>query len=203
MIKLQFTGHRPFISPSGVRFIKGKPDKYVYIPSAVKLFLLLSDKNNWHGNKLAFDYPKEMLHDQQMLDVITQNDPAIIERVESELKRYDSRVDALIEQIQNSPQYEEHERDAYIKNIEMMRPYKTQRACNKILYHQLVKHIVKEIADKEIAVLDTPPTKSFYHLMDSIKGDLVGRRLATNVKVTLEPNGPVGTLRLTTNLGTL
>ena len=203
MIKLQFTGDRPFISPKGVRFVKGKPDKYIYIPSAVKLFLLLSDKSNWHGNKLHFDYPKEMLHDQQMLEIITQNDPKIIENVTAQLERYSERVDAMIEQIRTSPQYEEHERDAFIKNIELMRTYKAQRACNKILYHQLVKRIVKEISDKEITVLDTPPTKAFYHLMDSIKGDLVGRRLATNVQVTLEPSGPVGTLRLRTNLGSL
>ena len=203
MIKLQFTGDRPFISPKGVRFIKGKPDKYIYIPSAVKLFLLLSDKNNWHGNKLQFDYPKEMLHDRQMLEVITQNDPEIIKSVEDQLLNYNARVDALIEQIRTSPQYEEHERDAYIRNIELMREYKQQRACNKILYHQLIKRIVKEISDKEITVLDTPPTKAFYHLIDSIKGDLVGRRLATNVQVTLESGGPVGVLRLRTNLGSL
>jgi len=200
MIKLEFTGDKPFISAKGVRFVKGKPDKYIYIPSAVKLYQLVKDPANWHGNHLEFDYPKQMLHDAQMLEVITKNDAKLIENVEGQLAAYDSRTDELIEQIAVSPQFDERERDAYINNIKLMRPYKRQRACNKILYHLLIKSIVAEIMKKEINVIETPPTKAFYHLIDSIKGELVGRRLSSCVTVTLEDKGEIGVLRLDTNV---
>lgn len=200
MIKLEFTGDKPFISAKGVRFVKGKPDKYIYIPSAVKLYQLMKDPANWHGNKLAFDYPKQMLHDAQMLEVITTNDDKLIQGVREQLANYDSRSEELIEQITVSPQFDEREREVYINNIKLMQPYRRQRACNKILYHMLIKSIVKEIMKKEIQVIETPPTKAFYHLIDSIKGELIGRRLSSCVTVTVEDKGEIGVLRLDTNV---
>lgn len=200
MIKLEFTGDKPFISPKGVQFVKGKPDKYIYIPSAVKLYQLVKDPANWHGNHLEFDYPKQMLHDAQMLEVITKNDAKLIEKVERILEEYDRRNEELIEQIRLSPQYDEREREIFINNIKAMHPYKRQRECNKILYHLLIKSIVGEIMKKEINVIETPPTRAFYHLIDSIKGELVGKKLSSCVTVSVEDKGEIGVLRLDTNV---
>lgn len=200
MIKLEFTGDKPFISPKGVQFVNGKPDKYIYIPSAVKLYQLVKDPSNWHGNHLEFDYPKQMLHDAQMLEVITKNDTKLIEKVEGRLEEYDRRNEELIEQIRVSPQFGEYEREVFIKNIQAMHPYKRQRECNKILYHLLIKSIVAEIMKKEINIIETPPTRAFYHLVDSIRGELVGRKLSSCVTVSIEDKGEIGVLRLDTNV---
>ena len=78
MIKLEFVGCKPFISPKGIEFIHSRPDKYIYIPNAIKLYLLFKDEHNWHKNKLEFEYPKEMLNDTQMLEIITKQDKKII-----------------------------------------------------------------------------------------------------------------------------
>ena len=72
MVKLKFVGCKPFVSSKGIEFINSRPDKYIYIPSAVKLYLLFKDEHNWHKNRLEFEYPKEMLHDEQMLEIITK-----------------------------------------------------------------------------------------------------------------------------------
>jgi hypothetical protein len=200
MIKLAFTGDKPFISHKGVDFIKGRPDKYMYIPSAVKLYQLMKDPANWHGNKLSFDFPKTMMHDAQMLEIITKNDAALIEGVRVRLLKYDKETEELIEQITVSPQFDEKERETYINNIKIMQPYRRQRSCNKMLYHVLVNSIVGEIIKKEIQVIETPPTKAFYHLIDSIKGELIGKRLSSCVTVTIENKGEIGVLRLDTSI---
>lgn len=203
MIRLEFKGDKPFISPKGVRFIKGKPDKYIYIPSAVKLYLLMHDESNWHGNKLEFEYPKQMMNDEQMLEVITKKNSKLLIQVEERLKEREKREDELIEQIWQSKHYDEKEKEVFVGNLKLMRSYLLQRNCNKILYHMLVKNIVDVIIKREIIQIKTPPSRSFYHLMDSIRSELIGKKLSSCVNVRLEASGAIGALILETNVCSL
>ena len=150
MIKLKYMGDKPFISPFGIRFISGRPDKYIYIPSAVKLYLLLKDEKNWHNNHLEYEFPKSMMNDNEMLGAITKKDEKLIKKTEEFIKNYQKRLDDFILSIKDDSNYSEREKESFVKNLEFIKPYRIQRATNKALYHILINDIAKIITQKEI-----------------------------------------------------
>jgi len=196
MIRLEYAGPKPIISARGIEFITGKPDKYIYIPSAVKLFLLLSDQSNWHGNQLSYDFPNDMLSDAEMLDAITGQDEAIIAQVEARMEAYNMKLEKECDEVGTLIQFSEFEQRSYLGNLKAIMAYRKQRACNKMLYHVLISRIVQEIIDKEIDSLDAPPFRSFLHILDSIKGELIGKRVSSNIHVSLISKGSSAVLRL-------
>jgi len=200
MIELHHVGPKPFVSPRGIRFNVARPDKYIYIPSAVKLYISLKDNSKWHGNKLEFEYPKEMMHDEQMLDIITKKDKNILESVQKKLDEYADELDRSYDEIKNSSHFSEMTKEIYLGNLKFIRSYKIQRACNKILYHILVKEITNEIVKKEILTIVVPPSRSFYHLFYSVKDFLVGKKLTSCVDISYVTQKGRLKLMLNTNI---
>lgn len=198
MLKLEYTGEQIVVSPSGVSFLKGKDDKYVYIPSAYKLFKLLVDNANWHGDKLAFDYPQAMPKDKEMLEGILAGDPSVEKRVEKRIALEEQRVEEDIAFAEGNKELDPRERDAYIANLKAMRNYRVQRACNKALYHALIDRIVKIIHDKEIDFVDVPPTRNFMRVLESIRNGLIGKKVSGRVFITCETKHDLPILRLDT-----
>ena len=198
MLKLEYTGEQIVIRPSGVSFLKGKEDKYVYLPSAYKLYKLLVDNNNWHGDKLEFDYPRAMPRDKEMLEAILANDPEVENRVQRRMEVADTRVEEDLAFVQDNARLDPREKDAFIGNIKAMRKYRVQRACNKALYHELIDKIVVIIHEKEIDFVDVPPTRTFLRVLESIRNGLIGKKVSGRVFITYEVKHDRPILRLDT-----
>lgn len=193
MVTLRHTGEQIIITPSGVSFLKGKDDKYIYIPSAFKLYMLISDHNHWHGKNLQYDFPDRMPTDQEMLGAATQNDTMILGRIESAVGEYDRHIDMQIDEVRQYTHMDAKEKEALINNLRYMKPYRLQRLTNKLVYHHMIDRLVDEIHTKEIERIEVPPTRNFFHVLESIRGGLIGRKVSNrvNIEATTRTNRPV------------
>jgi len=191
MITLHYTGDKPLITPTGVFFLKGKHDKYIFLPSAFKIYQLIFDNHNWHGKHLEYEYPTQMPHDEEMLQAILADDPELIRKVEEAVAEYKTNMEAQIEGIRANAALDTREKESLANNLSIMRDYRIQRTTNKILYHALINKIVQVIHKREIDRLEVPPTQNNYHVLESLRGGLIGQKVSGKVAVEYEttPSG--------------
>ena len=191
MMTLKFCGDKPLITSSGVFFLRGKHDKYIFLPSAFKIYQLLVDSHNWHGKHLEYEYPTRMPNDEEMLQAILASDPDLIQSVEAQVEAYRTNLETQIEGVRANPVLDSREKEALANNLAIMRDYRIQRTTNKILYHTLIDKIVYIIHRREIDRLVVPPTQNNYHVLESLRGGLIGQKVSGKVAVEYEttPSG--------------
>jgi len=78
------------------------------------------------------------------------------------------------------------EKDTYINNLKIMKNYKIQRAKNKIFYFHCIETIVETIIKYKIKEIDTPFNERFWHILQTIEGNLSKHRISSNLKATNE-----------------
>lgn len=193
MVTLHYAGEQVIITPSGVSFLKGKDDKYIYIPSAFKLFVLISDHSHWHGKHLQYDFPDRMPTNEEMTVAATRNDPEKLRVIEAGVDEFGRYLDTQMDEVTRYTHMDVKEREALINNLRYMRPYRMQRQANKLIYHHMIDRLVDEIHTKEIERIEVPPTRNFFHVLESIRGGLIGRKVSNRVSIeaTTRTNRPV------------
>lgn len=183
MVSLKYVGDRVIVTPSGVFFLKGKDDKYIFLPSAYKLFMLISEQSHWQGSHLEYSFPETMPSDNDMLLAATKNDPKRLDEIQKMVDEYANYLDLEIEEIKRYDHLDPKSKDSFINNLTVIKPYKVQRQTNKIIYHMMINRIVNQIHQKEIDKLEVPPTKNFFRVLNSIRGGLVGKKISSRVVI--------------------
>ena len=67
-----------------------------------------------------------------------------------------------------------------------MRNYKIQRAKNKIFYFHCIETVVETILKYKIKELDTPFNERFWHILQTIEGNLSNHKITSTLKITKE-----------------
>jgi len=80
------------------------------------------------------------------------------------------------------------EKYAFISNLKLMRNYKIQRAKNKIFYFHCIQTIVEIILKQKIKKLQIPFNEKFWHILQTIEGELAKHRISSYLKVIEENN---------------
>jgi len=184
MLKLHYTGPKPIINQHGIFFKNGKIDKYLYLPISIRI---LKSIEKDYGKKNHDIYVKnhDDFTDIEMLDTIKEYEPRLEEHVEAEERAYEEHISALVKKVKNKLYLTEEEREAWLKNIEIMKPYMFQREINKLYYIHSIKHIKKLIEKYKISEIDIDFTLKDWHVLESIAGNLEQghKAISTDIKV--------------------
>ncbi len=182
MSKLQYIGPRVEVSHHGIDYKKSKEDKYVYIPSALEILKSVNndyEKKPFHSHQ--FDY--KSLDEESLFAVLKQHEYDLEDCTTEECKIYKQKIENKIAYIQTIPHITSIEKKVWIKNIEMMKEYKIQRAMNKIYYFHCIDNIVYLIQHKRIKQITVPFNKNFFHVLNTIKGALITGKPSLDAKV--------------------
>ena len=182
MITLNYVGNKPIISPNGISF-EGKEDKFKFIePAAWILKLLLEFDKTSTEAKIS---PKKRMNEKEIFEII-KNSIKNIERIHKEsIEKYLKKLEEEQKTIDEIPFLKDKEKEAFKNNLSIMKEYRTKRAGNKIIYEMMIKKIKELIIKKEIKVLKTPSSKSFLHVMESIKKSFNNLKGEPEAKLTI------------------
>lgn len=173
-MKLKYVGPRPSISAKGVVFKAGKEDKYIYLSYAVDILKAINkihiDKHYVHPITFTF------LSDMEIYDTIKYFESNLDIHIQNEIDSYSKHLDNEIEKIYEKTYLSQLEKEVYIKNLQIMREYRLQRAVNKIIYFHCLQHIIKIIKNQRIKTLDTVFCDKFWHILHSIEGHIVSSK---------------------------
>jgi len=182
MSEVHYVGPRVEISNHGIVYKLSKEDKYIYLMVALEI---LKDIDNDYDKKPYYSHPFEnkLLDEKDLHTILKYYENNIEECVTEECEKYKEKMKHEIEFIQNQPYLADIDKEVWIKNIELMKDYRIQRAINKIYYMHCIKDITEVIKHKKIKEIITPFNKNFFHVLNTIKGALITGRPSLDAKV--------------------
>jgi len=190
MLTLHYAGPRPFINQHGVFFKDGKEDKYVYLKLAAKILLYIDNVSKKNDHFIISLHDKQELSDTDIIDIIKFYEPTIEQKVEQEEKKYNIHIDNMIDDVKKT-NLSQVEKDVWINNINIMKPYMLQREINKLYYIHYIKKIKQIIKAEHIKEIDITFDLEHWHILESIAGNLEYGvdSVSTTIKVEPDENG--------------
>lgn len=179
-MKVEYAGKKPVINEKGVFFKEGKEDKFIYLTFTIDI---LNALNHSYENKKV--YSSEINHKDlspnEILDIILKFHPKLEETMNKEIDSYLIHLDKEENEIKERNSLCDIEKDTYISNLRLMRDYKIQRAKNKIFYFHCIETIVELILEHKIKEIETPFNERFWHILQTIEGNLSKHRISSNL----------------------
>lgn len=171
MLKVQYAGPKVEISHHGIKYINTKEEKYVYLMVALEI---LQGIDNDYEQKSSYDHHFEnnVLKDEVVHKILRSYEDHLEECVKNEESNYEHMIEHETECVQSLPNLSNADKEVWIKNIELMKPYRIQRQINKIYYGHCIQDIACVIKNKGIREITTPFNKDFFHVMNSINNVL-------------------------------
>ena len=187
MLKVKYVGPRVEISHHGINYKKDKEDKYVYLMVALEI---LRDIDNDYEQQATYVhcYESHPLEESEVHTVLKLYEEDVETHVNSEYARYEQKIKHELAFVKGLSHLSDLEKEVWMKNIEMMKSYRLQRAVNKIYYEHCITNIRKLIVHKKIKELITPFNKDFFHVINSLKGKLITGKPSLDATVVEEMN---------------
>ena len=182
MSKLHYVGPRVEITNRGIVYKNSKEDKYIYLFAALEI---LKDIDNDYEKRASYvHYFKDHVLEENYMHTLLQRHEVDVENcISEECKKYKQKMQYEIDRIKMLPYITEIDKKVWIKNIEIMKEYKMQRAINKMYYMHCIQDIVKVIQHKKIKEITAPFNKDFFHVLNTLKGALITSKPSLDAKV--------------------
>jgi hypothetical protein len=184
-MKLEYAGLKPMISEHGVSFKDGKEDKFIYLPFAVDILNAI-DHDYTQKRTYSHQVNAKSLSPNEIIDILLKYHPDLENTIDNEIISYLLHLDTEETEIEERTHLSKIERDTFIANLKIMRNYKIQRAKNKIFYFHCIETIIEIILKYKIKELDTPFNERFWHILQTIEGNLSKHKIASNLKMMNE-----------------
>ena len=182
MSKLHYVGPRVEITNRGIVYKRSKEDKYIYLVAALEI---LKDIDNDYEKRHSYVhyFKNHSLQEKSMHTLLQQHEGDVEECISEECKKYKQKMQHEIERIKTLPYITDIDKEVWIKNIEIMKEYKMQRAMNKMYYMHCIQDIVKVIQHKKVKQITAPFNKDFFHVLNTLKGALITSKPSLDAKV--------------------
>ncbi|WP_419767055.1 hypothetical protein [Arcobacter sp.] len=190
-MQLKYIGPKPIISEHGVSFKDGKEDKYVYIQTAIEI---LNAINHEYVQGIIYKYDAQITKpsDEEIENIIIGYKPELRKTIEKEITSYKQY---LKEEIENSPishpLLNKDELMALQNNLKIMHEYRIQRSINKICYMHIIEIIADIIKEHKIKDISSPFNEKFWHVMQTIQGQLSNKRNYVDTQIKENKNGTI------------
>ena len=187
MLKVKYIGSRVEISQHGIRYKKDKEDKYVYLMVALEI---LRDLDNDYEKQPLYvhSFKSHPLDESELHTILQRYEKEVEEHVSNEYEAYTQKMNHELDFVKGLSNLSDIEKEVWMKNIELMKPYRLQRAINKIYYEHCIDNMRSLIIHKKIKELITPFNKDFFHVINSLKGKLITGKPSLDTRVVEELN---------------
>lgn len=187
-MKLEYAGFKPFINEHGIFFKDGKEDKYVYLSYAIDI---LNAIDHTYEDKKIYSHQlnEKRLDPNEILQILLKFHPDLEDTMNNEINSYLVHLDNEENEVKERTTLDKLEKETYLSNLKIMRNYKIQRAKNKIFYFHCIQTIVETIIKYKIKEIDTPFNERFWHILQTLEGELSKHKISSNLEILGEtPN---------------
>mgnify|MGYP006058561059 FL=1 len=184
-MKLEYAGLKPVISEHGISFKDGKEDKFIYLSFAIDILNAI-DHTYEEKKKYSHQLDHKNLSSNEIVNTLLTFHPDLEDTMNKEIESYMNHLDSEENEVKNRINLSTIEKDTFIANLKIMRNYKIQRAKNKIFYFHCIETVVETILKYKIKELDTPFNERFWHILQTIEGNLSNHKITSTLKITKE-----------------
>ncbi|MFY9141910.1 hypothetical protein [Sulfuricurvum sp.] len=168
---LHYAGPKPMISQTGIEFDHNKEDKFVYMSFVAELIKAL-DHPYINDKRYIYTPAKAITDTDVILDLFKTYDPSLPNEIEDRKKMTEAEIDNEVEREKNNRLLLPEEREIYVKNIQLLRQYRINRAINKTVYYSGVFSLANIIHRGHISFITAPMLPVHFHVFHSIQGTL-------------------------------
>lgn len=171
MLTLKYAGPKPLISVSGIEFDHNKEDKFVYLSIVAELIQAL-DHEYIPDKSYSCVTGQKPLTPETILSLIRRYDTVLDQEMADRQKIAEEEISSELERVHENRLLSDEEREVLIKNIELLRSYRIQRAINKTVYYSGINTLGQIIKKGHIDHISAPMYTIFLHVFHSIQGVL-------------------------------
>lgn len=188
-MKIEYSGPSPIISERGISFKDGKEDKYNYLRIAIQILNAIS--HEYDANRVyTYNINERRLSSDEMIAAILKYHPDVEEIINKEVENFLECLKKEQEEVNSRHSLNKDEKEVYINNLNIMKDYRIQRMKNKFFYKHVVETVKEQIVEHKIKELNTPFYEKFWHVLQTIQGELAGSKSSITSKLeTIENNG--------------
>lgn len=168
---LKYVGPKPLISASGVEFDHNKEDKFVYLSIVAELIRAL-DHEYVEDKRYTYITGQKPLDSDIIFSIIRTSDSALEQEIADRQAHIEAEILSDLERAHNHRILCDEECQVLVKNIELLRPYRIQRALNKTVYYSGIETLARFIQKGHIDHITAPMYPLFNHVFHSIEGAL-------------------------------
>ena len=183
-MKLEYTGPKPIISHTGIKFDLGKEDKYHYLAFAIQLLQAL-DHEYIEDRTYRFEPEKHRYSDDELLSILRRYAPEAEAEARQRAERLQRDIDAEIAQARQHALLNADEREALVNNLKLMYNYRLQRTVNKSLYYSAVNALALLIARGHIYYIKVPFRQEYFHVFHTVEGVLKKMKMTFDTQIEI------------------
>ena len=190
---LKYVGDRPKVSQHGVSFDHSQPDRYIYLYAVLELLEALSYGATGTTQHL-YKTQKKDLNSQELLDGLKKYIKNIDEVMEQKEDNAHKFVEEYRDRVRKNTLITDDEREAWLKNIDIMKDYYYQYIANKTVYDAALNALADEIAVAEVEDVCIPMFRNYGIVLEDLQQALLEHKppIDSNFEIVSEPKGIVG-----------
>ncbi len=185
---IKYVGPKPLISKTGISFDSQYDDRYTYLNIAVQLLQAL-DNSSFENKTYQYAVNSGRLSDSDIVDGLKKYcsdlEQAIQEGIEAEKKM----IDDELKRAKENKSISTAEREALLKNIQMMEDYRLQYATNEKLYSCAVKRLAAQVKQDHIDYVIVPMFQRFAAVLHSVQDELAKQKFPIDTRMDIYEEG--------------
>ena len=197
-MKLKYVGAMPIVSNKGVGFDETKPDRYTFLNAAVELLEALNYGPSEITRHLYNVSGKEYSADE-LKELLEKHCPNLDDYVESSEQKAKSLVEELIKRVHENSIITEDDRNAWLKNIDLMEEYYYQYVRNESAYKCALEALGQHIHDAQVQEVTFPMFRNYGLVLHDLDYVMQHRKPPIDSNLTVEAgrDGLMGRLTIT------
>ncbi len=183
-MQIKYVGPKPLISKSGISFDSQYDDRYTYLNIAVQLLKAL-DHTYFEDRTYHYSVDTGRLNDDDIIEALKSYCDNLEEAVQESMDAEKKHIEDEIKRAEENQVISDDEREALLKNIQMMESYRLQYATNEKLYHCAVQQLAMLVKQDHIDYVIVPMFQRFAAVLHSVQDELSKQKFPIDTRMDI------------------
>jgi len=183
-MQIKYVGPKPLISKTGISFDSQYDDRYTYLNIAVQLLKAL-DHEYFEDKTYQYAVDSRRLKDIDIYEGLKEYCGNLQHAVQEGIEIEQKLIDNELKRAKENKTITEVERDALIKNIQMMESYRLQYATNEKLYSCAIERLATHVKKDHIDYVVVPMFQRFAAVLHSVQDELSNQKFPIDTKMDI------------------
>lgn len=179
-MQIKYVGPKPVISKSGIGFASEYDDRYTYLNILIQLLQAL-DNDYFENKTYQYAIDSKRLNDNEIVAGLLHYCGNLDDVISRSIEEENAEIESELKRAKGDKTLSETEKDALVKNIEVMRNYRLQYATNDTLYNCAIRVLANQIKKEDLDYIIVPMFQRFAAILRSVQDELADQKFPIDI----------------------
>lgn len=171
-MQIKYVGPKPVISKNGITFASEYDDRYTYLNILIQLLYAL-DKDHFEEKTYQYAVDSKRLNDEELLAGLQHYCGNLEDMITQSIAIENAAINSELKHVRESSSMAANEKEALVRNLEIMRNYRLQYATNETLYNCAVRALANLVKKEHVDYVIVPMFQRFAAVLHSVQDELM------------------------------